>query len=967
MKNLLLFIVIILVGMQVKSQNTIGLPQIINYDKNHFKAGTQTWDIEQDAQGRMYFANNEGLITFDGTFWKTHALPNKTIMRSLAIDKTGKIYVGGQGEIGYFSADNSGFLRYTSLISLLPTSQTTFADIWDIEISGESIFFRATDRIFELKNKSISIFPPISEWQFLKQVGGKVLAQDRQKGLFIYKKGSWIPLHNNALLENSIISGIILESKENLLVSTIKNQFLTIKHDSIFINKRLGTAAINSTLYKTTQMNEGVFVAGTTAEGCIIMNFDGEVIQKISRKEGLQNNNVLSVFLDKDKNLWAGLNNGISFIAYNSAVKYISPNKENEVSGFSSRVFNNQLYIGTSDGAYKVSLSNESKDLSFSKGNFSLIKNSSGQVWKLDEINQQLLMGHNNGCFIIQGDFAQQISRDAGWLFVPTGSVSPSKYVLTGTYTGLKMLEQENGSLKDIGNLKGIYESLRFLAIDNENRIWASHPYRGIYLITLSNDQKSYTAKLLTSKDGLPSSLSNHVFKIKNRVVFATVNGIYEYHTDTKSFVLSSFLTPIIGNIEIRYMNEDDDGNIWFCSGKKLGVIKFNKEENQPPTITFFPEVTGQILSGLENIFPFNKENIFIASEKGVIHLNYEKYKSSTLKLGIILGSVRAIGKSDSTIFGGYIADVTNNKVANNGKRKNTALASNYNSFHFEYSSPAYGLQNNVEYSYKLDGYDKQWSVWTTKTEKDYTNLPSGNYTFQVKAHDNLENESKIIQYSFAVNPPWYKTVTAYVLYLLILFSLLFFANNWQKRKLDLQKLKFEERQKQINTLHQLEIEKNEKEIIKLKNEKLEGEILLKTKELADTSMHLVERSDALLKVKEELQKLYKNTNENHDIKKTLTLLNDIEKNDSNWEKFASHFDEVNNNFLKNLKLRFPKLTNNDLKVCAYLQLNLASKEISQLMNIGVRGVEISRYRLRKKLGISSEQSLIDFLNAPSK
>jgi len=442
------------------------------------------------------------------------------------------------------------------------------------------------------------------------------------------------------------------------------------------------------------------------------------------------------------------------------------------------------------------------------------------------------------------------------------------------------------------------------------------------------------------------------------------MNGIYEYRSENKSFVPSPFLTPILGNIEIRYLNEDDEGNIWFCSGKKLGVIKFSKDENQRPSIVYFPEVTGQILSGFENIYPFNKENIFIASEKGVIHLNYEKYKSNTLKLGIILGSVRAIGKSDSTIFGGYIDDVIN-KDAIKVKQKNSALPSNYNSFHFEYSSPAYGLQNNVEYSYKLDGYDKQWSVWTTKTEKDYTNLPNGNYTFQVRVHDNLGNESKVIQYSFAVNPPWYKTVTAYIMYLLILFSLLFFVNNLQKRKLDLQKLKFEEKQKQINTLYQLELEKNEKEIIKLKNEKLEGEILLKTKELADTSMHLVERSDALLKVKEELQKLYKNTHENHDIKKTLTLLNDIEKNDSNWEKFASHFDEVNNNFLKNLKVRFPKLTNNDLKVCAYLQLNLASKEIAQLMNIGVRGVEISRYRLRKKLGISSEQSLIDFLNEP--
>ena len=962
MKKILPFIVMVVLGFYSKSQNTIGLPQIINYDKNNFKAGTQTWDIEQDAQGRMYFANNEGLITFDGTFWKTHALPNKTIMRSLAIDKTGKIYVGGQGEIGFYMTDNSGFLRYTSLIPLLPSSQTTFADIWDIEISGESIFFRATDRIFELRNKTISVFPPVSEWQFLKQVGGKMLAQDKEKGLFLFQKGSWIPASNNTLLENSIISGIVEEGKDKYLISTLNNRFLILKHDSLFTNNKFKKTTINSTLYKTIQMNEGAFAVGTTAEGCLILNHEGNVIQKISRKEGLQNNNVLSVFLDKDKNLWTGLNNGISFIAYNSAVKYISPNKENEVSGFSSRVFNNKLYIGTSDGAYIVNLSAENRDLSFSKGNFSLIKNSSGEVWKLDEINQQLLMGHNNGCYKIQGDIAMPISRDAGWLFVPTVSVSPSKHILTGTYTGLKMLEQKEGGIVDVGNLKGIYESLRFLAIDNENRIWASHPYRGIYLITLSNDQKSYTAKLLTAKDGLPSSLSNHVFKIKNRVVFATTNGVYEYQSDKKIFTPSTFLTPILGNIEIRYMNDDDDGNIWFCSGKKLGVIKFSKDDNQQATITYFPEVTGQILSGFENIYPYNKENIFIASEKGVIHLNYEKYKSNALKLGIILGSVRAIGKIDSTIFGGYFENAKNLET-NNTTQKNTTLASNYNSFHFEYSSPAFGLQNNVEYSYNLDGYDKQWSGWTSKTEKDYTNLPSGKYTFQVKAHDNLGNESTTTLYTFSVNPPWYKTVIAYVIYLVLLFLILYSVNNWQKRKLHFQTIKFEEKQKQINTLHQLELEKNEKEIIKLKNEKLEGEILLKTKELADTSMHLVERSDALLKVKEELQKLYKNTNENHDIKKTLTLLNDIEKNDSNWEKFAVHFDEVNNNFLKNLKLRFPKLTNNDLKVCAYLQLNLASKEISQLMNIGVRGVEISRYRLRKKLGLSTEQSLIDFLN----
>ena len=94
-----------------------------------------------------------------------------------------------------------------------------------------------------------------------------------------------------------------------------------------------------------------------------------------------------------------------------------------------------------------------------------------------------------------------------------------------------------------------------------------------------------------------------------------------------------------------------------------------------------------------------------------------------------------------------------------------------------------------------------------------------------------------------------------------------------------------------------------------------------------------------------------------------MILVHDIEKNNNNWEIFAKHFDEVSNDFLKKMKLKFPTLTNNDLKICAYLQLNLSSKEISQLMNISVRGVEINRYRLRKKLNITGNQSFNTFFN----
>ncbi len=962
MRILSIMAFLVLQALCINGQNTIGIPQIINFNKNDFRAGTQTWDIDQDSKGRMYFANNEGLLTYDGTFWKLHPLPNKTIMRSIAIDKNGIIYAGGQGEMGYFVPNERGFLKYISLTPLLPAKERSFADIWEIEIIGESVFFRASERmIMELRNKAISFHPPISGWQFMKKMGTILYAQDQKNGLYIYKNNAWRLAANNQLLSGSIVSGIIQTGKESSLILTYDRKSLTLRRDSLFNNSGFELPASEFNFSKVTEINKGEFIAATTTDGCLIMKNDGKFVQKISRKEGLQNNNVISVFLDRDKNLWAGLNNGISFIAYNSAIKYLTPNKENEAAGFSAKIFNNKLFIGSSDGCYSAELSPQNKDLSFLRSNFSLVGNSSGQVWRLEEVNQHLLMGHNNGCFDIIGNQAKLISRDAGWTFLPTSPVPPAQNILTGTYSGLKMLTFNNGQFSDKGNLEGLYESLRFLTADREGNIWASHPYRGIYKISISADGKKYITRLFTEKDGLPSTLDNHVYKIKNRVIFGTNAGAYEFDAPTSRFITSNFLQPIIGKNEVRYMNEDGQGNIWFCSGKKIGVIDF-AEGNSIPKPFYFSEITGQILSGFENIYAFDKSNIFIGSEKGVIHLNYEKYKANKLTLNMMLGNVRAIGKTDSTIFGGYFNQRLSAET-NENSNSSISLSSNFDAFHFEYSSPSFGVQKNIEYSYRLDGYEKNWSNWSTKTEKEYTNLSAGSYVFHVKAHDNLGNESDEVKYKFSIQSPWYKSIWAYIFYLIVIALGIRKYGAWQKKKLLRQKSIYEKKQRQMSVEHQLEMEQNEKEIIRLKNEKLEAEIMLKTKELVDTSMQLVERSDALFKVKEELQKLYKNTNENHDIKKTIHLLNDIEKNSASWEKFAVHFDEINNNFLKNLKSHFPKLTNTDLKVCAYLQLNLASKEIAQLMNITVRGVEISRYRLRKKLGLTTNQSIAEFLD----
>jgi hypothetical protein len=466
----------------------------------------------QDSHGKMYFGNNEGLLCFDGSFWKTYPLPNKTIVRSIAVTSKGRVYVGGQGEIGYFESNEKGSLQYHSLIPLLPAGKSLFADIWNIDFYKESVFFRASDRIFEYKNNSIQQYQAPSEWIFFRKAGSRLFAQDQQKGLFEFVNNQWTPIENNALQPRELLVGALSKGKDLTLMITSLGRFLVLKNQLLTPQPGFLKFPLASDIYKVVPINDTEFALATTGEGCITLDYTGRMIQRFSRQEGLQNNAVLALFLDRDKNIWTGLNNGISFIAYSSAIKYINPKKENELSGYTTQILNNTLYIGSSDGCYKANLEFTRKDLSFSKAEFKPVANSKGQVWKLSTVNGHLLMAHTAGLFSIEKDVAHEISPNPGWIFVPTSSLVPAEEILVGHYTGLKRLRYNANQFKDEGNLEGLNESLRFVTIDNAGKIWASHPYRGIYQIEISPGSKKFSSKLLTEREGLPSALDNHVF-----------------------------------------------------------------------------------------------------------------------------------------------------------------------------------------------------------------------------------------------------------------------------------------------------------------------------------------------------------------------------------------------------------------------------------------------------------------------
>lgn len=941
------------------SQNTIGIPAIVNYSKQTYNAGSQNWGIAQDKNGIIYFANNDGLLTFDGNFWRKYFLPNKTKVRSIAIDKNKRIYVGGQSEIGFFCANEKGALYYTSLMPLLGEKGKDFTDIWNICFYKDHVFFRAYRKLFEYDGKKI-IAHKGAQWNFLGATPSLLLALDNDKKLIVYKNGQWLPAaKNNSFPADAVLRSSILIGNDSTLLATQQHGLFVLHNDSItqFRTKDVDAIAV-SNIYGATPLNADRIALFTNLSGCFIINKKGEFIQRISKHEGIQNNNILCMLFDKDKNLWFGLDNGIDLVLYNNAIQQIFPESQDRNAGYASIIYNNKLYLGLVSGAYEVQLGNDN-DLSYTRGNFKLVPGSKGQVWNFSIVENKLLIGHLRGAFVVENDAASVLDPKTGfWNFQPIAVRGSSHSMLAGTYNGINFYNYHAGKFSNPG-VDAHFESARFI-VQHNNTIWASHPIKGLYRVRY-NERGIPAVAVYKDQHKILSNNHNKLFSIDKKMILVSDKGIFEYDDQTNDFIRCAFLKELSKIPNISYLNEDQYGNIWFTSDKKVGVMDRSSGRSK---IIFIPELNNKIqANGFENINIIDSNNVIITGENGFFHLNYSHYKQNHYPLKALISNVNLISPGNDLLYGGY-----------SQLSSSPSVSYAHNSIHFEASSTLFGQEGNIEYSYYLEGFDERWSDWSKKTEKDYTNIPPGDYSFRIKCRNNLENESPVASYTFTILPPWYRTWWAYILYACLFITSLYLFYKWQQQKykrrqqiqLEQQQRKYEEEQKQLQLEHQLRIQENEKQIIQLKNEKLQSEVEYKNTELASSAMNLVRKREILSKLKEGLVHYKQSAEPDKSAREFQKIIRSIDHeldHNEEWEQFVVHFDSVHTNYLKKLKDQYPDLTISDLKLAAYLRLNLSSKEIAQLMNISIRGVETSRYRFRKKLGLTNETNLFDFLN----
>jgi len=818
--------------------------------------------------------------------------------------------------------------------------------------------------LYIYSNNKIEVVIPRSIFHFSFYVNGVFYVFDRDNGLLEFRNGflkkipggdffihkevwSILPLNNDELLIGTAKDGLFLYDGMKLLPWSTPVNILLKEHQ----------------IYSSSVIDENHFAFGTIQNGLIICDKKGNIKQIINREKGLQNNTILSMYLDLDGNLWLGLDNGIDYVELNSPITLLQ-DFYGFGTGYTSITFQGKLYLGTNQGLFYCDL-DEFKKPNLSSSSFEMVTNTSGQVWSLQIINGLLFCGHNNGSYLIKDHIGIQINDIPGcWAYNEIPGYPD--YYIEGTYNGMELCHIENNKMVHLRNIKGINYSCQEVAFMPNRLIWVSHAFNGVSLFKLNQELDSLILirKYGTDK-GLPSSYMNKIKRMHNGdVLLTTSDGIYQYNLSTDNFLKSAYYNNLFLNRPVNYIQEDDDSNIWYvCSNNEGGVLRYLEDGTYSNVSHPFSKLKGKFIGSFFDFNVIDDNHVLIALEKGFAHYNPKMMIDYRRGYEAVLNSVSILG-TGKVLYNGvwFRSDSTQQNIPPQIKYRDNSLRFTFTGLFFEGN-------NETQFSYFLEGFDNDWSEWQLESTKEYTNLPDGDYVFRIRTKNKYGVLASPQPFNFTILPPWYKSIQAIIGYfvlsiIFIWFWIFIFLKRVEKTRLKeiaIQKKNFKEKEEQLKT----ETLEAEREIIRLRNEKLRADMIHKDKELANSAMNLVQKNKELNKIKAELKKIQSELKEDLVKSRIGMIIRKIDKetsNDESWSVFETNFEQVHEDFLKRIKALHPDVTPKELKLSAYLRMNISSKEIATLMNITTRGVEISRYRLRRKFNLDRSQNLIDYI-----
>ena len=926
----LFFVFLFTNGLLLCSQE---LPPILKYTPTIYGAGNQNWMISQDKNNFIFFANNDGLLEFNGSNWTLYPTPNETIMRSVKVVGN-RIYTGCYMEFGYWTRLTNGKLKYTSLSKSIKKYIQDEEQIWNILNYDRWVIFQSLNKIyiFDTRTRKFEILKPKSDIVKAFRTNNSIYFQTASEGLFEIENGKSKLVTNNQIIKNNRIVDVFAV-EEGVLIQTQFNGFYLLNGTNLTkFSTEADSEITASSIYSSQHLSDGSFALGTVSNGIFILSKEGKLKYHITQNKGLSNNTALSLFEDADKNLWIGLDNGINCINIQSPIRSFSNDSGILGTVYTSKLFKGKLYIGTNQGLFYKNYGTEES--------FKFISGTKGQVWSLFEYDGSLFCGHNSGTFLIEDSNALQLFSQTGtWKFEKV--YHQKNILLQGNYNGISVLEKVNNRWTFRNKISGFNYSSRYFEINNTNEVYVSHEYKGVFRFQLNNTLTK-TDKFTTysnPKKGKNASLT----KYNNSIYYAYKKGVFKLNPKTKNFEKDTRLSSVFDKDEYTSgkLIVDESNKIWLFSKNYIHYFSKSKLSNElkQNTIPIPASLTNSML-GFENITQLTNSIYLIGTLDGyyTININDLRFKNYVVSISNI-----SINTEDQK--------TKNAPISGEGLFKN-----NENNITFSYTVPEYNKYINAEYQYLLEGDKYDWSEWNAKSSVSFKNLAPGTYTFKVRAKIANSTPENTASFTFTISKPWYLNNFALFIYAIILLILVNFINRTYKKYYEKQREKLIEENNLLLEIKELE---NEQKLMKIRNEQLSLDMDSKNRELATSTMNLINKNELLTMIKEDLKKT---AEDNKNIKSVITTINKNITEDDSWHVFKEAFDSTDKDFLKKVKQAYPTLTPNDLRLCAYLRLNLSSKEIAPLLNISVRSVEIKRYRLRKKMDLPHTQGLVEYI-----
>lgn len=932
---------------------------IVNFDKSAYGKGAQTWQIAPYNDQYVYFANKNGMVQFDRNTWTIFPMNNFSDVRSILASTTQKrIYAGGINEFGYYEPEADGRLVYHCMSDSLDSDVRFLGNIWGIHEADNILYIQGDDRVVKYLNGKYTTIEMNAKIDCSNMVNG-ILYIGTDRGVWVLVGNTFFPLQGADSLAANRIRGIIPHREGGVIVVTA--------YDGLFYCNGHTTVPFITGAEDFMRENEIFCVAaqgdkialGTIHRGLLLIDCASMNLKYFNENNGLRNNTVLSVAFDDQGNLWAGLDSGIDYVCLSSPFTTLYSYPHSYGTGYTAAVADGYLYLGTNRGLYYTSYPVK---LNGNLPYIHPINQSSGQVWNLCKIGDELFCLHDRGIFQIKGLSMQRIADITGAWYCQEVMGHPDK-MFVGVYNGIYLFEKQAGKWRMLCKIDGFSDSARIFEQESDEILWV-YNFDSVIRIKLSEDlTRLISIKHYGVEEGFPEERNIYVVKVEGRVYFATPHGVYKYNIHKDMMEPCNDLNNLLnGAAPYTRLLEYHDRLISLSSHEiciaNLGTYKRGANTSINP----IRQPLLELVPTFESIIPLSDSLMIIPNEDGFALFTVPEIKHrQELTHSMYIKNMYLTYPRDSLVY-------TANFL---GEKPSLDISYTSNSVRFDYSLVLFAMSgDDVRFQYRLN--KGAWSDYTSVRTKEYSNLFEGDYTFEVKViyQDGTTSSDEL---SFRILPPWYRSVAAYICYFILALLALWYLYRWDdirvKRKKEQAVVEKDKKMHEMEEAFEAEKDRREKQIMQLEKEKLEYDLQHKSQEMANLMINFVRKNEMLTEIKSEIFKVASSLKGEgaREGKQLLLVINGkIDSNiqsDEVLKRIEEQFDLIHNNFMKRLYAKHPSLSNNERMMCAYLKMNLSTKEIAPLLNISVRGVETIRYRLRKKFDLEREDSITDYLN----